>query len=101
MEVNLTSTQIDKRCTSMNTGTMGIPDTPASLHACSKVGGVGIGGAAGAVGGYSPMGLLVENGGSSCMNIPIVWKVGSAIAPQIMFRFLDSSWMSELMFSKC
>lgn len=39
------------RRTSMNTGTMGMPDTPASLQACSRLGGVGIGGAAGAMGG--------------------------------------------------
>lgn len=53
--------------TSINAGTIGIPETPAVLQASSTLFGVGAIGAAGAMGGNKPTGKLVENGGSSCM----------------------------------
>ena len=66
-----------------------MPEMPVALHAARTLLGVGTTGAAGAIGGNKPTGKPVENGGKSCMKMLMVWKLGSAKDPQMIWCSLE------------
>lgn len=83
------------------------PSHPVILHVSSTDVGLGTTGGSGYRGANTATGVMFTSGRKICSNMPIGWKVGKPIPPNLILRLpapkisgFDTQWLNELAESK-